>query len=256
MNAGLIATKALSALLLPPLNLILLCALGLMLRRRAPRLGPALSACALLALAILSTPAGALLLVAPLERLSAPLQSAHGTGAQAIVVLSGGRIRNAPEYGGHDAPKPIPLLRLRYAAQLQRATGLPVLVSGGAPDGASESEADIMARSLREDFSVPVRWIEGGSDDTAQNAALSARMLQAEGVRRILLVTDTMHMPRAQALFAQSGLEVIAAPAALVGRGPLLATDFLPGGEGMYRAHYAMHEWLGIAWDRIRSRRR
>lgn len=252
MHASLIATKALSALLLPPLNLILLCAAGLVLRRRLPRTGLVLSVVALLVLAIISTPAGALLLTVPLENRSAPLTSARNTGAQAIVVLGGGRIRNAPEYGGRDIPRPIPLVRLRYAAQLQRETGLPVLVSGGAPDGAAESEAAVMARSLREDFAVPVRWIEGGSDDTQQNAALSAKILKAAGVHRILLVTDTMHMPRSQTLFTQAGLDVVAAPASLTGRRPLLPTDFMPSGEGMERAHYALHEWLGLAWSALR----
>ncbi|KIF82119.1 YdcF family protein [Noviherbaspirillum autotrophicum] len=254
MNLSLIVTKTVSALLLPPLNLILLCTIGLLLHTRRPRLGRAISAFALVTLAVISTPAGALLLVAPLEHRSSSLMSAQHAGAQAIVVLGGGRIRNAPEYGGRDTPKPIPLVRLRYAAQLYRETGLPVLVSGGAPDGAAESEAAIMARSLREDFSVPVRWVEGGSDDTRQNAVLSAAILQAAGVQRILLVTDAMHMPRAQTLFTQTGLDVVAAPASLRSHSPLQATDFLPSDEGISRAHYALHEWIGLAWNAIRPR--
>ncbi|QDZ26750.1 YdcF family protein [Noviherbaspirillum sp. UKPF54] len=248
MPLSLFATKAISALLLPPLNLILLCAAGLLLQRRYPRAGLALSVCALLGLAVISTPAGALLLAAPLEGSSAA-GAVQDSRAQAIVVLGGGRTRNAPEYGGHDLPKSLTLVRLRYAAQLQRATGLPVLVSGGTPDGGAESEAFVMARSLREDFGVPVRWIEGGSDDTRQNAVLSADILKAAGVRRILLVTDAMHMPRAQTLFAQTGLDAIAAPVSVRSHGTLAATDFLPSGEGMYRAHYALHEWLGLAWN-------
>ncbi len=254
MHLSLIITKAVSALLLPPLNLILLCTIGLLLHSRRPRLGRAISAFALVTLAIISTPAGALLLAAPLEQRSSPPISAQHTGAQAIVVLGGGRIRNAPEYGGHDTPKPIPLVRLRYAAQLYRETGLPVLVSGGAPDGAPESEAAVMARSLREDFGVPVRWVEGGSDDTWQNAVLSANILRAAGVQRILLVTDAIHMPRAQTLFAQTGLDVVAAPASLRSHSPLRATDFLPSAEGMYRAHYALHEWIGLAWNAAKPR--
>lgn len=254
MHLSLIITKAVSALLLPPLNLILLCAIGLLLHSRRPHLGRAISAFALVTLAIISTPAGALLLVAPLERRNSPLMSTQHTGAQAIIVLSSGRIRNVPEYGGHDTPKPIPLVRLRYAAQLYRETGLPVLVSGGAPDGAAESEAAVMARSLREDFGVPVRWVEGRSDDTRQNAVLSANILRAAGVQRILLVTDAIHMPRAQTLFAQTGLDVVAAPASLRSHNPLQATDFLPSDEGMSRAHYALHEWIGLAWNAVKPR--
>lgn len=252
MNASVIATKALSALLLPPLNLILLCAIGLWLRRRRPRLGLMLGAGALAALAVVSTPAGALLLLAPLEERNPPLASAHGTGAQAIVVLGGGRIMNAMEYDGRDIPSAPTLMRLRYAARLQRATGLPVLTTGGAPEGTGEPEAALMARSLQEDFAVPVRWIEGNSDDTAQNAAFSARMLAQAGVRRILLVTDGLHMPRSRAVFEKTGLEVVPAPTALWSRARLTPTDFLPSGAGLRRSHYALHEWIGIAWYRMK----
>lgn len=248
MKTSVILAKALSALLLPPLGLILISAFGLMLRRRWPRAGLALGAFALIVLTVLSTPAGALLLVIPLENRTAPLASANGTAAQAIVVLGAGRIRNAPEYGGHDIPAFVPLARLRYAAKLRRETGLPVLVTGGAPDGATESEAVIMARSLRDDFAVPVRWIEDRSDDTVQNAAYSAAILKRDDIGRILLVTDSIHMPRARVMFEQTGLQVIPAPTAYLGRGRLTPLDFIPGGEGLSRAHYAMHEWLGIAW--------
>lgn len=252
MNLALIATKAVSALLLPPLNLILLCALGLLLRRRTPRAGLALSALALLTLTVISTPAGSLLLARPLENLVPPLASAQGSGAQAIVVLGGGRIAQAPEYKGHDLPRLVPLVRLRYTAALWRATHLPVLASGGAPDGATESEAALMARSLREDFGVPVTWIEGASNNTEQNAAYSADILRRHGVRRILLVTDSVHMPRAKMIFDKTGLDVVPAPASLTGRGRLLPTDFMPAGEALFVSHYAMHEWLGILWQSFR----
>lgn len=250
MNASVIATKALSALLLPPLNLILLCAAGLWLRRSRPRLGLALGAGALATLVILSTPAGALLLLAPLENRNPPLASAQGTGAQAIVALGGGRMMRAQEYGGRDIPSPPTLARLRYAAKLHRETGLPVLASGGAPEGAAEPEAALMARSLQQDFEVPVRWIESRSHDTAQNAAFSAPLLAQAGVRRILLVTDGIHMPRARTAFERAGIEVVAAPTALWSRARLTPADFLPGGEGLRRSHYALHEWIGIAWYR------
>lgn len=253
MNASIILTKALSALLLPPLNLILLCAAGMLWRRTRPRLGLALSAGALAALAVISTPAGALLFLTPLENRSTPLNAARDAGAQAIVVLGGGRIMNAPEYGGRDMPALVPLARMRYAAQLHRETGLPLLTSGGAPDGRNESEAAIMARSLQQDFGVPVKWTEDDSNDTAQNAAFAARILKQAGVRRILLVTDGIHMPRSQAVFERAGLEVVPAPTVLYSRNQFTPTDFMPSGEGLRRSHYAIHEWIGFGWYWLRS---
>lgn len=252
MNAGWVATNAVSALLLPPLDLIIPAALGLLLRRRWPRAGLALGMASLALLLLFSTRAGAYLLLRPLESLSAPLTPAAAAGAQAIVVLGGGRISASPEEGGHDSVNPQTLVRLRYAARLQRTTGLPLLVSGGKPDGAAESEAQLMARSLRDDFAVPVRWLEQESDNTAENAAYSKRQLRHDGVTRVLLVTDAMHMPRAQAVFLRAGLEAVPAPTQFLRDERFSALYFMPDGEGLRRSHYALHEWLGLFWYRVR----
>lgn len=252
MNTSVILVNVVSALLLPPLNLALVCGAGLLLSRKRRRLGILLSGSALFALIVLSTQAGALLLVAPLENRTSPLPSTRSTGAQAIVVLGGGRLANAPEYDGNNVPSLITLARLRYAAKLHRETGLPLLVTGGAPDGLAEPEAAGMARILREDFSVPVQWIEGESNNTAENAALTAKMLKREGIQRVLLVTDGLHMPRSKEVFEKYGLEIIPAPTLLFSRQRLTFFDFLPGGEGLRRSHYAMHEWIGIAWYRLK----
>jgi uncharacterized SAM-binding protein YcdF (DUF218 family) len=252
MHATVIATKVVSTLLLLPANLILLCIVGMVLRRAYPRLGMTLSAASLLLLAILSSEAGALLLASPLERRSAPLKVSDASGAQAIVILGGGRLTNAPEYEGSDMPSYRTLARLRYGAKLQRQTGLPILVSGGKPDGSAVSEAAVMAASLRDDFSTPVKWLEQASDDTEQNAVFSAEILRQAGVKKILLVTDALHMPRAQIMFARTGLEVVAAPTVFFSRDRLTLLSFLPSGEGMRRSEYALHEWLGILWYLLR----
>lgn len=252
MNASWVATNAVATLLLPPLDLLLVAGLGCWLRRRWPRAGLLLAAAALALLLALCTKAGALLLVAPLENRSEPLAADRLPAAQAIVVLGGGRIGAAPEYGGRDSPGLTTLARLRYAAHLQRASGLPLLVSGGSPDGAAESEAAVMARSLRADFGVPVRWLEQGSDNTAENARYAAAQLRHAGVRRVLLVTDALHMPRSRAAFVRHGLEVVAAPTVFFSRQPLTALDFFPDGEGLRRSHYALHEWIGLLWYRLR----
>lgn len=252
MSVSWMINATISALLLPPLNLILLCALGLWLRRRWPRCGLALSVAALIALAVLSTRMGASLFVDPLEKMNPPLLSAQAAGAQAIVVLGGGRISNAPEYGGQDIPGSIALQRLRYAAKLQRETGLPLLVTGGQPDGAAESEAAGMARVLRDDFSVPVKWQEQMSNNTAENAQFSSRMLRAAGVQRILLVTDAIHMQRAKIAFQQAGLQVVPAATLFTSTARIIPADFLP--TSLHLASYALHEWLGLAWYWLRHR--
>ncbi len=248
MHATVIVTKVLSTLLLLPTNLILTCITGLLLRRAYPRTGMAISMSSLLLLAILSTKAGALLLVMPMEQRSPPLAVSEVDGAQAIVILGGGRQANAPEYGGDDSPNYWTLARLRYGAKLQRQTGLPILVSGGTPDGSRISEAAIMENSLRDDFATPVRWLEGASDDTKQNASFSAEILRQARIRKIILVTDAVHMHRARLLFAQAGLTVISAPTVFFSRERLTLLSFLPSGEGLRRSEYALHEWVGLFW--------
>jgi uncharacterized SAM-binding protein YcdF (DUF218 family) len=244
-------------LILPPSSLFIVIAIGLALWRRRPRAGRIVAGTGHALVAYLSTTGGARLLVAPLERMTAPVQAPERAGAQAIVVLAAGRLRRAPEYDGRDIPDYIALARVRYGAHLQRQTGLPILVSGGsgAPSALDRgySEADGMAAALREDFGVPVKWLENRSRDTAENAAFSAAILRADGVRRILLVTDAMHMPRARAVFARAGLEVVSAPTMFFGNQPLSIHAWIPRAEGMRRSWYATYELLGMVWYRLRA---
>jgi len=110
-----------------------------------------------------------------------------------------------------------------------------------------------MAAALRDDFGVPARWIEGRSRDTAENASFSAALLRADGVKRILLVTDAMHMPRARAAFERAGLDVVSAPTMFFSNQPRSLHAWLPSAEGLRRSWYATYELLGIAWYRLRA---
>ncbi|WP_050465036.1 YdcF family protein [Herbaspirillum autotrophicum] len=251
MTASFFLTNLISSALLFPLNLILPCALGLLLRPRWPRTGLSLSAAALALLVIFSTNAGAWLLIQPLEQQHAALRTTDHQ-AQAIVVLSGARTANAPEYDNHDIPGAMTLIRLQYGARLHRLTQLPLLVSGGKPGGETEAEALLMARYLEQELATPVRWQEDKSNNTAENAALSAAILRQAGVTHILLVTDAIHMPRAVRVFRQTGIEVTPAPTHFLSRKPWSLMDFLPGGEGLRRSNYALHEWLGLLWYKLR----
>ncbi|MDB5798846.1 MAG: YdcF family protein [Paucimonas sp.] len=252
MSAGVLFSAIVGGMLLPPLAMLLLAAAGgvLMLAGRR-RLGRGLVTLALVLLAVLSTPLGAYWLAHPLEAQSRALVQPLEAGAQAIVILGGSRAESAPEYGGRDQPSLVTLARLRYGALLQQRTGSPVLLTGGSPDGREEAEAVLMGRVMRESFMVPVRWEETRSDNTAQNATYSAALLKQAGVSRILLVTDAIHMPRARRMFEATGLDVIPAPTSFSSE-PRLPLGVLPGAGAMERSRYALHEWLGLLWYRVR----
>lgn len=252
MSISWLITNALASLLLPPSSLLVLAALGAWLSRRWRKTGIVIIWLAAMVLLVLSTQAGSRLLIEPLEAQSLPLPDIRHSGAQAIVILGGGRLFDAPEDDGLSQPSTASLMRIRHGARLQRLTGLPVLVSGGAPDGAADSEAAVMARAMKQDFGVTVRWVEDASDNTAQNARKTADMLSRDGIRRILLVTDAMHMPRASRSFAYTGLEVVPAPTYFRARRPLDLAGFIPNAHELDSSSYAIHEWIGLVWYRIR----
>lgn len=243
-------------LVLPPAGFFLMLAICWLCRRRFPRFSKVLTVGTLVVAYVLCAPAGANLFVTPLENLAVPLATGSNTGAQAIVVLAAGRLSDAPEYAGSHIPDYIALARLRYAARLQHETGLPVLVTGGnrSDDARQDSKGASMARALREDFRTPVTWIEDNSETTAENASRSRVILQANGIRRILLVTDAMHMARSEAVFRAVGLQVIAAPTMFFRLDKLDPVTFFPSAEGLRRSWYALYELIGLYWYRLQAR--
>lgn len=255
MDLSQFASGLLRMLIMPPANLLLLIGVGWLLARRWPRLGRALSASGVVVLLVISTNAGARLLLTPLENMTTPFDYRQPSAAQAIVVLGAGSVEAAPEYGGLDVPDQVALVRLQYAAHLQHATGLPLMTSGGngAPQRGVEPKAAMMARVLRDDFRTPVAWVEDQSADTAENARFSARILKAAGVRRVLLVTQAMHMPRSQAEFVRSGIEVVPAPTLFYSRATWSPFMLVPTASGLYRSFYAVHEWVGLGWYWLRA---
>ncbi|MCV2218757.1 YdcF family protein [Thauera sp. Sel9] len=239
--------KLAAAFALPPLLPLLPIALGLAMLGRFPRLGRTLGWSGLALGLLLSTPASVNWLAAQVED-PAPLPPDAARNADAIVILGAGRRSYAPEFGGETVNR-LALERLRYGAHLARATGLPILVSGGGAAGKTP-EAVLMKAALEEDFGLAVQWVEERSRDTRENARYASAILDTTGMRRILLVTHAAHMPRAQAEFEAAGLIVQPAPTAwLVDHGEQAAEHSmlaeLPNPNSAYAGWFALHEALG-----------
>lgn len=240
--------KLLSALVLPPTGLLLAALFGLWLARRHPRAGRGVALLAVGALLALSLPPVADALVRSLED-HRPIAAADLARAQAIIVLGGGNYHAAPEYGG-DTVSRYTLERIRYGAYLQRRSGLPILVTGGAPFG-GRPEGEAMKEAIERDFGGRVKWAENASRDTAENAAYSARLLQGAGITRIALVSQAWHLPRAVALFEAQGLEVFAAPTGFATQPPSIFAQALPSVRALNNSELALHEALGRLVNRF-----
>jgi uncharacterized SAM-binding protein YcdF (DUF218 family) len=181
----------------------------------------------------------------PLD-VSPAAQSPH-----AIVILSAGIHRGAPEYEG-DTVDALTLERIRYGARLQRRTGLPILVTGGLFRHAMQPVAELMRQALVEDFGVPVRWVERRALTTYENAEQSAAMLRAEGINTIYLVTHAAHMVRSQEAFEQAGLAVVPAATVFTSINPEVSfRDLVPRTTTLARSSYALHELVGRLWYRV-----
>ena len=193
------------SLLLPPTGLLLVALIGLAIIRRHPRAGRTLATVAVATLLALSMPIVAGGLVRLLDD-SPPIDLAVAKTAQAIVIPGGGVRRNALEYGG-DTLGRLTLERVRYGARLAKQTGLPVLVTGGSVLGNTVPEAVLMKEALENEYGVTVRWVEDRSRNTRENAEFTARMLAADGVRRVVLVLHAFDVPRAVPLYERTGLQ-------------------------------------------------
>jgi uncharacterized SAM-binding protein YcdF (DUF218 family) len=250
MTASL-AANLIAAALLPPLVLVILLAVGLAVQRRTPRLARSLVVLATTALYGLSTPWASGLLLKSLE-ISDPIRPGELETADAIVLLAGGSYHDAAEYGG-DTPNAISLERLRYAVRLHRASGLPILVTGGVPANGALSEGRILQQVLQDEYGIAPRWVEDAALTTWDNAQLASPLLKQAGIERIALVTHAWHLRRAVPLFESQGFDVIPAGTRFA-RGNINSLfDLLPSANGLRDSSFALHEWLGILWYKLRS---
>ncbi|PKM21831.1 MAG: YdcF family protein [Gammaproteobacteria bacterium HGW-Gammaproteobacteria-14] len=157
-----------------------------------------------------------------------------------VVVLGGGAI-TGPE--GRRLTH-ISLRRLGLALQVAEQRRLPLLLSGGGPQGASE--AALMDAALGE-ASIS-RWQESASRNTLENARFSAELLRQRGIDGVVLVTDRAHMPRAMLCFRRAGLEV--EPVVL---DRLPAPAWMPSAGALALLPEIWYEWLALIWYHLKG---
>jgi uncharacterized SAM-binding protein YcdF (DUF218 family) len=203
---------------------------------------------------LISTPAVAYFAYGSLEWGNPPLGE-RPEEVEAIVVLGGDILLPAatPDRAelGHAS-----LARCRQAVLFYRQ-GKPCPVLASAGNGPADLPlGELMGRFLIEEGVAPEDVLtECRSLDTYQNAVESARILRERGIRRILLVTDATHLPRAAACFRGQGLEVTPGGASYrAQRWRTSLGKILPSTGALDDFHDVCHEWIGLLWYRLRGR--
>ncbi|QBF28634.1 YdcF family protein [Pseudomonas tructae] len=237
-------------MIMPPGVLFLLLIAAWWLRKAWPRLSALCFALGLGGLWLMSLPIVVEQAARQLETEPALASSqwvALGQQADAIVILGAGRERGDPAWDSQDQPTGVAMERMRYAAQLAKASGLPVLTSGGLHYGTPPSEAQLMADSLQRDLGVSVRWKEERSRTTWENAQMSAELLLPQGIRRVVVVTQAWHMQRSRWSFEQAGFEVVPAPVGFLGRDHARPfAGWLPEGKSLWQSGQLLNEAVGL----------
>jgi uncharacterized SAM-binding protein YcdF (DUF218 family) len=172
----------------------------------------------------------------------------------AIVVLSSAVFPPCP-------PIPTPRLgadtyeRCQYAAWLHTHwRALPVLACGGM-GGSEMPPYSLVMRQALEREGVPAEdiWVEDRSHSTHENAVFAAQLLRRKGIRKIVLVTEAYHMPRAVACFREEGLIVVPAACGYRSYHTFHIEELWLGWEPIAWNEDTLHEAVGLIWYRIRG---
>lgn len=176
-----------------------------------------------------------------------PRQLERPEGIDAIIVLGGGVVPSP----GDGIPTRLAdgsLWRCHRAEELYHAgPSVPVLVIGGNPDGQKGDDvADVMGKVLLQlGVNKSDLIVETKSENTRENARATKALLDERQLKRTILVTSALHLPRATRLFRQQGIDVLPV-------GCDYSTDhfewgrfaFLPTARAAQTSSEACREWM------------
>jgi uncharacterized SAM-binding protein YcdF (DUF218 family) len=230
--------------------LLLVLAIVLIWRRRS-RLALLPISAALVVILLSSNPIVSGQLVRSLEWQTLPRELPQ---ADAIVVLGGcteSRLPPRPWVEVNEAGD-----RVLYAAELYRQGKAPkVILSGGRMPwfGQGLSESGDMAELLKT-MGVPATAIlqDPDSQNTRENAVNVQKIMAAQGMKQVLLVTSAIHMPRSRLIFKKLGVNAIPAPTDFLAVQPTHITSegfviaSLPDAEPLRNTTRVIKEYVGI----------
>ncbi len=177
-------------------------------------------------------------------------------GVKWIVVLGGGIVSDnrLPANGQISGSS---LLRLVEGIRIHNSLkGSKLILSGGAvfdPVPEAEVLADVALTLGVGEENILLESVSKDTEDQAQNIRKIAKLHENE---RFVLVTSASHMPRAVALFRSSGMQPIPAPIDFWIKNPkgVNPKNFFPTASGLRKMERVFHEYLGLAWAKLKTK--
>lgn len=230
----------------PNLTLCLLACGALAWALRWRRTGTGLAACGLAWSLLWSIPWAAAQLRGTLARQHPMVAETRLPRADAIVVLGGGRYHGWMRRETVD-PDELKYSRLAAGARAWLAGRAPVIILSGGGEGDGPSEARTMAAAIgKAGIPASALLLEEGSQSTRDNARLTAALAREHGIRRVLLVTSAVHMPRASLLFRNAGIDVVEVPVPEGALGKDWQERWLPSTRALWRSGRALKEYAAL----------
>ena len=121
-----------------------------------------------------------------------------------------------------------------------------VILPGGLGTGIN-SEAELLKKYLKNKIDVNKYAIAGQSNNTFENIETLLPLLDKQ--TPYYLVTSYWHMPRAKGVAGK--LSLVTCPVMTMNK---INWSLIPSLEAHWNTKAAIHEWLGLAWYRIKGR--
>jgi uncharacterized SAM-binding protein YcdF (DUF218 family) len=185
-------------------------------------------------------------LIAPLEYAFPTVHSAtEQPELRSIVVLTGyaADVADMPLTGrlGYSSA-----MRINMTLQLKHTCASCRVIVSGSTETAKVMGEVLLALGVPPDQLV----IEDDSLTTADSATNLRALLRTEP---FFLVTSAGHMTRSMRVMQKAGLDPVAAPTDHTGPRRWQSGQLLPGPGYLQVSDYAMHEYLGLVWYRMRG---
>lgn len=245
---GLMLKKFVSAWLMPlPLSVVLLGIGCICLWLKRESIARWLITLGLAVLIISSCTAISDLMLLPLEE-RYPKWDGRADGSEMVVVM-GASQSDAPRLPLTNRPNSAAVYRLLEGIAIYRANPGSKLVLSG-----SREDAELMVR-VAGMIGIPSTDIvmQAESHDTEDEVGLLKPIV---GNHRFAVVTSAAHMPRTMLLFNAAGLHPLPAPTHFLDRNnphPNWRDFMLPDTDSLARAEFAVHEYLGLLWVRVKN---